>query len=128
MILLVQFSGGLLGLLAVSLGAFGAHALRNTLSEARMRSFETGIKYQFYHAILLLILGFNLGFTSRLESIMAYCLLLGILLFSFSIYALCLLPERKGQLRYLGLLTPLGGCLLLLGWGLLSYSFVREFI
>ncbi len=127
-ILLVQVVGALFGLLAVVLGAFGAHALKKKLTAEQLRSFETGVKYQMYHAILLLVLGFNLGFTTTLERYMAYCYVLGILLFSFSIYGLVISAANGRKWKFLGPITPLGGLLLVLGWGLLLYSFIANML
>ncbi|MBT8185361.1 MAG: DUF423 domain-containing protein, partial [Eudoraea sp.] len=67
-ILLAQVVGTLYGLLAVFFGAFGAHVLKKSFNPDQLRSFETGVKYQFYHAIVLLVLSFNFGFTNSLES------------------------------------------------------------
>lgn len=127
-ILIVQLLGALLGLLAVVFGAFGAHTLKKSLSEAQLKSFETGVKYQMYHAILLLVLGFNLGFTTALEKNMAYCIIIGTFLFSFSIYALSIGASKGKSLKFLGPVTPLGGLLLIMGWGLLFYSFIANMV
>ena len=128
MILLVQVLGALYGLLAVVFGAFGAHALKKSFTEDQLKSFETGVKYQMYHGILLLVLGFNLGFTTTLESYMAYCFILGVFLFSFSIYGLCLSASKGKKWKWLGPVTPLGGLLLVIGWGLLGYSFIANIV
>ena len=128
MILLVQVTGALFGLLAVVLGAFGAHALKKKLSGEQLRSFETGVKYQFYHAILLLVLGFNFGFTTSLESYIGYSFIFGVILFSFSIYALVLSDANGRKWKFLGPVTPLGGLLLVLGWCLLLYSFIENML
>ncbi|WP_372973409.1 DUF423 domain-containing protein [Muriicola sp.] len=128
MILLVQVVGALFGFLAVLFGAMGAHALQKTLSQDQLKSFETGVKYQMYHGILLLILGFNLGFTTALETYIAYSFILGTFLFSFSIYGLCLSDARGKKWRFLGPVTPLGGLLLLVGWALLFYSFIAHIV
>ncbi|MCG2459181.1 DUF423 domain-containing protein [Flavobacteriaceae bacterium F89] len=128
MILLTQFFGALYGLLAVVFGAFGAHALKKSFTEDQLGSFETGVKYQMYHALVLLILSFNLGFNSDLEIAMAYCFIVGTFLFSFSIYGLCLTGSKGKKLRFLGPITPLGGLLLVAGWGLLLYSFIQKLI
>ena len=125
---MVQVFGALFGLLAVILGAFGAHALKDKLTSDQMRSYETGIKYQMYHAILLLVLGFNLGFSTALESYMAYCFVLGIFLFSFSIYGLVISSMKGRKWKFLGPVTPLGGLLLVIGWGLLLYSFIANLL
>ncbi len=128
MILLVPFIGALYGMLAVIFGAFGAHALKKTFSEEQLKSFETGVKYQMYHAILLVVLGFNFGFNSSLETYIVYCFIIGTFLFSFSIYGLCLSAAKGKKLRFLGPITPIGGLFLVIGWGLLLYSFVAEVI
>ena len=123
---MVQVLGALFGLLAVVLGAFGAHALKKKLSAEQLHSYETGIKYQMYHAILLLVLGFNMGFSKAPERYMAYCFILGILFFSFSIYGLVLSDAKGKKWKFLGPVTPLGGLLLVAGWGLLIYSFLAN--
>ncbi len=120
---LVLVFASLLGMLSVILGAFGAHKLKSILTTELMQSFETGVKYQFYHAIVLLILGFNLEFKTPLESWIAYCFISGIILFSFSIYALTLSSAKGKKLKFLGPVTPIGGLLLIVGWVLLVYYF-----
>ncbi|MBS9464054.1 DUF423 domain-containing protein [Flagellimonas sp. 389] len=127
-ILLAQVMGALYGLLAVIFGAFGAHDLKKKLTPELLHSFETGVKYQMYHAILLVILSFNLGFDQSLDSYIAYCFIIGILLFSFSIYGLCLNAANGKKLRFLGPVTPLGGLLLVIGWALLLYSFIAPIL
>jgi uncharacterized membrane protein YgdD (TMEM256/DUF423 family) len=106
-------TGALFGMLAIILGAFGAHALKKILSEDQLKSFETGVKYQMYHAIVLLILGFNQEFST---SAMYWCFTLGIVLFSFSIYGLILSDAKGKKLRFLGPITPIGGLLFVAGW------------
>lgn len=128
MVLLAHFIGALYGLLAVIFGAFGAHALQKSFSEDQLKSFETGVKYQMYHAIVLLILGFNLNLTTTIETYMIYCFILGTFLFSFSIYALTLSASKGKKLKFLGPVTPIGGLLLALGWSLLLYSFIKNII
>lgn len=125
-LLLAQVVGALLGFLGVLLGAFGAHYLKRRLSEDQARSFETGVRYQLFHAILLLVLSFNLSFTSPLEGYMVSAFLWGTLLFSFSIYGLVFSEVYGRKWRFLGPVTPLGGLLLLVGWALLGYSFVAN--
>ena len=94
-------TGALFGMLAIIFGAFGAHALKKILSEDQLKSFEIGIKYQMYHAIVLLVLGFNFQFST---SAMYCCFTLGIILFSFSIYGLVLSDAKGKKLRFLGIL------------------------
>ena len=120
---LVLVSAAVFGALSVVLGAFGAHALKKIFSEDQMKSFETGVKYQMYHALTLLILGFQLDFSGTTEKIMSWCFIIGILLFSFSIYGLTISAARGRKMRFLGPVTPLGGLLLLTGWILLLVTF-----
>jgi len=112
----------ILGGLAVILGAFGAHALKKILSEDQLKSFETGVKYQMYHTIVLLIIGFNFNLETASEKYMVYSFMAGILLFSFSIYGLAISSAKNKKLRFLGPITPLGGLFLIIGWSLLGYS------
>jgi len=109
------------GMLAIILGAFGAHALKKVLNDEQLKSFETGVKYQMYHAIVLLLLGFQLEFTQPIENYIVYSFIGGIILFSFSIYGLVISSAKNKKLRFLGPITPLGGLLLTIGWGLFLY-------
>ena len=113
---------GILGGLAVIFGAFGAHALKKVLSEEQLKSFETGVKYQMYHAIVLLIIGFNFKLDTASEKYMVYSFMAGILLFSFSIYGLVISSAKNKKLKFLGPITPLGGLFLIIGWILLGIS------
>lgn len=128
MVLIAQVLGALFGLLAVIFGAFGAHALKKTFSDELLKSYETGVKYQMYHALVLLMIGFNLNLETIMEQYMVYCFTLGTLLFSFSIYGLCLSTSKGRKLKFLGPITPLGGLLLVIGWALLLYSFIKNFV
>ncbi|WP_452225774.1 DUF423 domain-containing protein [Lacinutrix cladophorae] len=101
------------GMLSVIFGAFGAHALKKNLSEDQLHSFEVGVKYQMYHAIVLLVLGLNPGF---ITTAIYWCFTIGIILFSFSIYGLVLSDAKGKKLRFLGPITPIGGLLLVTGW------------
>ncbi len=128
MVLFAQTFGAFFGLLAIIFGAFGAHALKKRLSMDQLKSFETGVKYQMYHALLLIVLGFNLNLDTVIERYMVHCFVLGTFLFSFSIYGLVLSASKGKKLRFLGPITPIGGLLLVVAWGLLLYSFVQGFV
>jgi len=114
----------LYGALGIIFGAFGAHALKKIFSEELLKSFETGVKYQMYHAIVLLFIGFQLPFTQTIEKSAAWSLIAGTFLFSFSIYGLCMSSAKGKKLKFLGPITPLGGLLLVVGWILLGVSFL----
>ncbi|APY12697.1 hypothetical protein BWZ22_16360 [Seonamhaeicola sp. S2-3] len=110
---IIIITGALFGMLSVVFGAFGAHALKKILSKEQLKSFETGVKYQMYHALALLMLGFNFNYCTQA---MYWCFTLGIIFFSFSIYGLVLSDAKGNKLRLLGPITPLGGLLLIIGW------------
>ncbi len=120
--------GALYGALAVIFGAFGAHVLKKSFSQEQLNSFETGVKYQMYHALVLLVLGFNLNFSTVLEQYMMYCFVFGTFLFSFSIYGLTLSASSGKKMRFLGPITPLGGIILVIAWVLLLWSFIRNIV
>ncbi|WP_055445081.1 DUF423 domain-containing protein [Lacinutrix himadriensis] len=101
------------GMLSVIFGAFGAHALKKILSTDQLQSFEVGVKYQMYHAIVLLVLGLKPNYAT---SAIYWCFTIGIILFSFSIYGLILSDAKGKKLRFLGPVTPIGGLLLVIGW------------
>ena len=104
------------GALSIILGAFGAHFLKKKLTEDQQKSFETGVKYQMYHTIVLLVLGLN--FQPKFANAVLL-FILGIIFFSFSIYGLVLSDAFGKKLRFLGPITPIGGLLLTIGWVLL---------
>ena len=114
-----------LGATAVIFGAFGAHLLKKKLTTDQLQSFETGVKYQMYHALVLLILGFQLHLESPLNTSIFLAFIIGTLLFSFSIYGLVLSASKNKKLRFLGPVTPLGGLFLVMGWSLLLYEFIN---
>ncbi|MCG8581640.1 MAG: DUF423 domain-containing protein [Bacteroidales bacterium] len=112
------------GGLSVIFGALGAHALKKVLSETQLQSFEVGVKYQMYHAIVLLVLGFFFSFDTRLQTYMGWSFIVGTFLFSFSIYLLSLQTLMGANLKFLGPVTPLGGLLMIVGWCLLLVQVV----
>lgn len=128
MVLLSQVIGALYGLLAVVFGAFGAHILKKSFTPEQLTSFETGVKYQMYHALVLLMISFNLNLETSTERYMVYCFILGTLFFSFSIYGLCISASKGKKLKFLGPVTPLGGLLLVAGWCLLLYNLIKNLI
>ncbi len=117
--------GFFFGLTAIILGAFGAHALKKNFTTEQLNSFETGIKYQMYHALLLVLLGLNLSFINVLHQWAAVLIIIGVCLFSFSIYGLTFFGSKGKNVRFLGPVTPIGGLLLVIGWLLLLISFMN---
>ncbi|WP_419869919.1 DUF423 domain-containing protein [Chryseobacterium sp. CT-SW4] len=117
--------GAVYGCLSVIFGAFGAHALKKILSVERLESFETGVRYQMYAAFYLLIVGYILKFETSSERWISILMIAGTLLFSFSIYLLCLQDSLGANLKFLGPITPLGGTLMILSWGMLIFYFAK---
>lgn len=108
--------GAVLMLLAIILGAFGAHSLKELISPEKLTSYETGVRYQVYHGLALLVIGLNAEkFKNGLR---AFCLLilLGVILFSGSIYFLSIEEILHMKLSFLGPVTPVGGVLMIAGW------------
>ncbi len=113
---IVLLFGGVYGALAVLFGAFGAHALRKSFNEDQLKSFETGVRYQMYHSLLLLIGGVTFPFLETGQVLFGWAIIIGVFLFSFSIYGLTWSSSRGNKIKILGPITPLGGLLLIIGW------------
>ncbi|MGB5188719.1 DUF423 domain-containing protein [Robiginitalea sp.] len=118
-------AGTLFGMLAVILGAFGAHFLKVRLPEAALDSFRTGVMYLMYHALFLLILGGMDVLKVRAKRTVFYLIASGTFLFSFSIFALTTAPLAGLDLSSIGWVTPIGGLLLISGWTLFGYRVFR---
>lgn len=109
------------GMVAVIAGAFGAHALEKRLAPEDLQIFETGARYQMYHALAMVASAWMCTrFPSRLARGSAIAFLIGIIIFSGSLYALTLL-----DVRWLGAITPIGGVSLMIGWLLLAIAAAR---
>ena len=120
---LALFLGSFFGLLSIIFGAFGSHLLNEYLiSVNRLNPYEVGVKYQFYHSFLLLIVGLISKDIAqkRLKFILIF-LVFGIVLFSGSLYILCFTNNPKW-----GMVTPIGGTLLVISWLILSYNFFNK--
>ena len=111
----------LLAFLAVTLGAFGAHKLNELLTTEKLNSFETGVRYQFYHSLSLLIIGLNANKLNA-TALIGKFMLIGIVFFSFSIYLLSLQELIGINLSILGPITPIGGLLLMISWLILIFK------
>jgi uncharacterized membrane protein YgdD (TMEM256/DUF423 family) len=116
--------GSILGSTGVLIGAFGAHALKNLLeSSGRLETFETAVKYQFYHALALILLGILMsGQNHSFFQYSGYSYIAGTIIFSGSLYVLCLSGITK-----FGMITPVGGLLLVAGWVFLMLGVIKTF-
>lgn len=115
--------GSLSGGIAVMLGAFGAHALRARLTSDLLETFKTGVSYQMYHALALLVVALVLGRLpdSTLVVAAGWLFVAGTILFSGSLYVLSVL-----DLRWMGAITPFGGVAFIAGWLCLALGFLRS--
>ncbi|MBT9188214.1 DUF423 domain-containing protein [Zobellia russellii] len=123
----ICLTGIALGVTAVILGAFGAHGLEKLVDTNSIKTFETGIKYQMYHALLLLVLGSMKQLPEASKKLIFYFLLVGIICFSFSIYLLATNSLSSFDFKVIGLVTPLGGTLLIIGWSIFGYRLFKHF-
>ncbi|MCK5678017.1 MAG: DUF423 domain-containing protein [Flavobacteriaceae bacterium] len=112
-----------LGFLAVVLGAFGAHTLKEELDIQAINSYETAIRYMMYHVIVLLFVNTYSNFTSKTKNFISYLFFIGILFFSGSIIAI---TAGGVSPKYIWFITPLGGLLFILGWLKMFYAFLKE--
>jgi len=113
-----------MGALTVIIGAFGAHGLKEIVSEKTITSFETGVRYQMFHVILLLIIGFSAFIDQKTQKWVSRFFVFGILLFSGSIYFIALKDVFLINTKTFIIATPIGGLLLVAGWLRLAYGII----
>lgn len=111
-----------LGALTIILGAFGAHALQEMLSVGELKSFETAVRYQMYHVLVLLFVNTYSKFSLKTKNVITYLFLVGILFFSGSIYAITFGISTK----FIWFITPLGGLFLILGWLKMTLAYLKK--
>jgi len=114
--------GVLFGLIAVVLGAFGAHGLQNLVETKAVESFKTGVTYQMYHAFFLMILASTKQLPVARKKLVFYLIVIGTLLFSVSIYLLATNSLTVFDFKRIALITPLGGTVLISGWLVLAVN------
>jgi len=119
-------TGAILGMTAIILGAFGAHALKKVLSIEELSTFETGVKYQMYHALFLVFIGTLNELSLKAKKTIYNLVLLGVLFFSGSIYLLATNSLTSFDFKIIGFITPIGGLLLILGWCVLFFNFIKK--
>ncbi|HLU50718.1 MAG TPA: DUF423 domain-containing protein [Flavobacteriaceae bacterium] len=111
--------------LAVILGAFGAHGLKKVATPEQVLSFDTAVRYQMYHALALLVIGLSGKLPDSLKKLVCRLFYWGVLLFSGSIYLFTFKDQLGFEVGKLGLITPVGGILLMTGWLVLVYKIVN---
>ena len=119
-------TAAILGMIAIILGAFGAHALKKVLSIEQLVTFETGVRYQMYHALFLLFIGLLDNVTEKTKKTICFLVVFGVILFSGSIYLLATNDLTTFDFKTIGFLTPIGGLLLIMAWGVLLASSLNK--
>ena len=116
----------LFGMLAVVLGAFGAHGLKNLVDVQAVATFETGVRYQMYHAFFLFALGLLPTGLLKSKKAIYICTVVGVVLFSFSIYLLALNSLVAFDFKILGIVTPIGGLFLIAAWAMVGFGIMKS--
>jgi len=122
----IVITAAVLGAISIVLGAFGAHALKKVLTLEQLVSFETGVRYQMYHAIFLLFIGTTQLVGDKAKKMMYWTALTGVVLFSGSIYLLATQDISQINFKFLGPITPIGGLFLISSWLLLAVHVYKQ--
>jgi len=122
---IILVTASILGMLAIILGAFASHGLKSIISVELLQTFETGVRYQMYHAIVLLFIGMTTFFNVKTKKLLFYLIVIGVLLFSGSIYGLATNELTAFNFKTIGFVTPIGGLLLILSWAIMLLKFLK---
>lgn len=115
-----------LGFTGIVLGAFGAHGLKKIVEPESVLVFETGVRYQIYHALFFLFIGTTTLLTEKVKKHIFILVTTGVLLFSGSIYLLAINTLLPFDFAKFGWITPIGGLLLILAWGVLFLNIIKR--
>lgn len=118
--------GAILGILGVILGAFAAHGLEKLVDADAIKTFETGVRYQLYHAFFLLIIGGASFVDVKIKKAVFYLVIIGLVFFSGSIYGLATNELSSFDFKTIAMVTPLGGLLLILAWFTMLIGIIRN--
>ncbi len=119
-------TGAIFGMIAIILGAFGAHALKKVLTVEQLSTFETGVRYQMYHALFLILIGTMSNLSEKTKKAIYYLVFFGVVFFSGSIYLLATNSLTTFDFKVIGFVTPIGGFLLISAWGILTFDFIKS--
>ncbi len=108
----------------IAIGAFGAHGLKNMVEASALITFETGVRYQMYHCIAILVLGLAPSIPEQIKKTVFWFFILGIILFSGSIYLLALNDILPFNTTKIGFITPIGGLMFIIGWFWFAYKMI----
>lgn len=118
--------GSSLGCIGIILGAFAAHSLENLISDDAIDTFETGVRYQIYHALFLVFLSSQKWTTPKLNTILFWLILVGVICFSGSIYGLATNELTNFDFKSIAWITPIGGAFLILSWVLVFFNVLKK--
>jgi uncharacterized membrane protein YgdD (TMEM256/DUF423 family) len=121
----ITATAAFLGMTAIILGAFGAHALKKVVTPEQLISFETGVRYQMYQALFLFFLATQNDILEKTKKTIYTLIISGVLFFSGSIYLLSTMGITGVNFKCIGFITPIGGLLLILAWGMLGFSILK---
>jgi len=121
----ILIAGAVLGILGIILGAFAAHGLEKLVDADAVRSFETGVRYQIYHAFFLLILGSTSFVSLKSKKIILYLVLFGLVFFSGSIYGLATNALTGFNFMSIAMITPVGGLSLIMAWVIMLIGILK---
>lgn len=119
-------TASILGMITILLGAFGAHGLKKIVSPEAVTSFETGVRYQMYHTFLLLFLAMTNLLTAKNKKVIAFLTIVGIILFSGSIYFLTFKSFYDFSVTPVAILTPIGGFFFIFAWLYMAISAIKH--
>jgi len=122
----ILVTGAIVGIIGIVLGAFAAHGLEKLVDAEAIKSFETGVRYQIYHALLLLILGGTSFITGKRKKVMFYLIVFGLIFFSGSIYGLATNDLSSFDFKSIAMITPVGGLLLILAWVVMLIDLLKS--
>lgn len=122
----IILTAALLGVISIVLGAFGAHALKKLIDINALVTFETGVRYQMYHALFLLFLATNNLIQEKTKKVIHILVIFGVLFFSGSIYLLATNAITSFDFKVIGFITPIGGLLLIVAWSLLFINVYKN--
>jgi len=122
----ITATAAFLGMVAIILGAFGAHALKKVLTPEQLISFETGVRYQMYQAFFMFFLATQNDILEKTKKTIFTLILSGTFFFSGSIYLLSTMGITGVNFKPIGFITPIGGLFLIIAWGMLGYSILQS--
>lgn len=123
---LILVTASILGMLAIILGAFASHGLKSLISIELLQTFETGVRYQMYHAIVLLFIGTTSVFSTKTKQRLFFFIVIGVLFFSGSIYGLATNELSSAfDFKSIAFITPIGGLFLIISWVIMALQFLK---